>query len=109
MAARGPAALDDFYAAALRLTGHLAADWRDRWRAGALAVAELTGEHLSEIGAQVAGHLGSAGLWRIDAVRQPAGLRHVRAAHHLPGRAGGPDRVALLPGLSSPRQIVSER
>src|SRR5690349_6857696 len=72
VADRGPAALGDFYAAALRLTGDLAADWRDRWRAGALATAELTGEHLTEIGAQVTGHLSSAGLWRIepsDAVR----------------------------------------
>jgi hypothetical protein len=66
VADRGPAALDDFYAAALRLTAVLAADWRDRWHAGALAVAELTGGHLTEIGAQVAGHLGAAGLWRID-------------------------------------------
>lgn len=63
---RGPAALGDFYAAALRLTGDLAADWRDRWRAGALATAELTGEHLTEIGAQVTGHLGAASLWRIE-------------------------------------------
>jgi mannose-6-phosphate isomerase-like protein (cupin superfamily) len=64
--AHGPAALDDFYAAALRLTAGRAADWRDRWHAGALAAAELTGGHLAEIGAQVAGHLGSAGLWRIE-------------------------------------------
>jgi mannose-6-phosphate isomerase-like protein (cupin superfamily) len=71
VAARGPAALEDFYAAALRLTAVLAADWRDRWRAGALAVAELTGGHLTEIGAQVAGHLGSAGLWRIDSSHGP--------------------------------------
>jgi mannose-6-phosphate isomerase-like protein (cupin superfamily) len=66
VADRGPAALGDFYAAALRLTGDLAAGWRDRWRAGALATAELTGEHLTEIGAQVTGHLESAGLWRIE-------------------------------------------
>jgi mannose-6-phosphate isomerase-like protein (cupin superfamily) len=66
VADRGPAALGDFYATALRLTGDLAADWRDRWRTGALATAELTGEHLAEIGAQVTGHLGSAGLWRIE-------------------------------------------
>jgi hypothetical protein len=66
VAARGPAALDDFYAAALRLTAGRAADWRDRWHAGALAAAELTGGHLAEIGARVAGHLGSAGLWRIE-------------------------------------------
>jgi mannose-6-phosphate isomerase-like protein (cupin superfamily) len=66
VADRGPAALGDFYAAALRLTGDLAADWRDRWRAGALATAELTGGHLAEIGAEVAGHLRSASLWRIE-------------------------------------------
>jgi mannose-6-phosphate isomerase-like protein (cupin superfamily) len=66
VAARGPAALDDFYAAALRLTAGRAADWRDRWHAGALAAAELTGGHLAEIGARVAGHLGAAGLWRIE-------------------------------------------
>jgi hypothetical protein len=66
VADRGPAALGDFYAAALRLTGDLATDWRERWRAGALATAELTGEHLTEIDAQVTGHLGAAGLWRIE-------------------------------------------
>ena len=66
VADRGPAALGDFYAAALRLTGDLAADWRDRWRTGALATAELTGEHLTEIGARVTGHLEAAGLWRIE-------------------------------------------
>jgi len=64
--ASGPGALDDFYAAALRLTGHLAGTWRDRWRAGALATAELTGEHLDEISAGVPGHLDTAGLWRIE-------------------------------------------
>jgi len=34
VAHRGPAALGEFYAAALRLTGDRAADWHDRWRAG---------------------------------------------------------------------------
>jgi mannose-6-phosphate isomerase-like protein (cupin superfamily) len=66
VADRGPGALGDFYAAALRLTAGRVADWRDRWRAGALATAELTGGHLAEIGTEVAGHLGSAGLWRIE-------------------------------------------
>ena len=69
----GPAALDDFYAAALRLTAGRAADWQARWRAGALATAALTGEHLGEIGAQVAGHLGSAGLWRTESPDGPRG------------------------------------
>jgi len=62
----GPGALADFYAAALRLAGQRADDWRDRWQAGALATAELTGDHLDEIGAGVAGHLDAAGLWRIE-------------------------------------------
>jgi hypothetical protein len=62
----GPGALHDFYAAALRLAGQRADDWRDRWQAGALATAELTGDHLDEIGAGVAGHLDAAGLWRIE-------------------------------------------
>lgn len=66
VAERGPAGLDDFYAAALRLAGDHAAGWRDRWRAGALAAAELTGAHLDEIGAGVAGHLEKASLWRIE-------------------------------------------
>ena len=72
VAESGPGALDDFYAAALRLAGQRADDWRDRWRAGALATAELTGEHLDEIGAGVAGHLDAASLWRIE---RPAGER----------------------------------
>ena len=62
----GPGALDDFYAASLRLAGQRADDWRDRWQAGALATAELTGDHLDEISAGVAGHLDAAGLWRIE-------------------------------------------
>lgn len=72
MAESGPAALGDFYAAALRLAGGHAAQWRDRWRAGALAAAELTGVHLDEIAGRAAGHLTAAGLWRIE---RPAGER----------------------------------
>lgn len=63
--ASGPGALEDFYAAALKLKAGLAADWRELWRGGALATAELTGVHLEEIGAAVTGHLASASLWRI--------------------------------------------
>ena len=71
--AYGPVALDDFYAAALRLASGRAEDWHARWRAGALATAVLTGDHLAEIGAQVIGHLGSARLWRIDPPDGPRG------------------------------------
>ena len=67
VADHGPAALDDFYAAALRLTAGQVPDWRERWQAGALATAGLTGAHLDEIAAAVPGHLADAGLWRIAA------------------------------------------
>lgn len=72
VADRGPRALEEFYAAALALAGGRAGDWRDRWRDGALATAELTGTHLDEIGARVPGHLQAGGLWRIG---KPAGER----------------------------------
>ena len=91
----GPGALDDFYAAALRLAGQRADDWRDRWQAGALATAELTGDHLDEISAGVAG---APGRGRPVADRAPRGraeLRDVRPAHHLPGRAGRARRLSL--------------
>jgi mannose-6-phosphate isomerase-like protein (cupin superfamily) len=67
----GPGALGDFYAAALRLTTGRAANWKDLWRAGPLATAALTGDHLAEIGGQVVGHLGAAGLWRIEPSEGP--------------------------------------
>jgi mannose-6-phosphate isomerase-like protein (cupin superfamily) len=70
--ARGPAALDSFFAAALRLKAGQVADWRDRWREGALATAARTGVHLDEIAAGVTGHLAEAGLWRIE---RPPGER----------------------------------
>jgi mannose-6-phosphate isomerase-like protein (cupin superfamily) len=67
VADHGPAALDDFYEAALRLTAGQVPDWRERWHAGALATAGLTGEHLDEIAEGIPGHLAHAGVWRIHA------------------------------------------
>ena len=67
VADRGPAALEGFYAQALRLVARRAPDWRERWHAGALGVAGLTGEHLDNIAAEVTGHLASAGVWGIAA------------------------------------------
>src|SRR5262249_13545271 len=49
VAEHGPAALEGFYAQALRLVAGRAPDWRERWQAGARGVAELTGEHLDNI------------------------------------------------------------
>jgi mannose-6-phosphate isomerase-like protein (cupin superfamily) len=73
VAENGPGALEEFYAAALALRGGDADGWRDRWRAGALATAELTGTHLDEIGSRVPGHLAGGGLWRIEAPAGPRG------------------------------------
>ena len=57
VAAAGPAALEDFYAAALRLVNERVPGWRERWRDGALAAAALTGQHLDEIAVLDPGHL----------------------------------------------------
>jgi mannose-6-phosphate isomerase-like protein (cupin superfamily) len=57
VAEHGPAALDEFYAAALRLVSDRVPGWRDRWRAGALGSANLTGEHLDQIAALNTSHL----------------------------------------------------
>jgi hypothetical protein len=67
----GAGALDAFYAAAVKLTAGQAGGWRDRWQAGALATAQLTGGHLDEIGARLPGHLTSASLWRIARPTSP--------------------------------------
>jgi mannose-6-phosphate isomerase-like protein (cupin superfamily) len=44
---RSSGALDEFYAAALRLVGPRLDEWERRWRDGALAAAERTGELLA--------------------------------------------------------------
>ena len=53
----GPLALEAFYAAAVRLVGGRVQEWRERWQAGALATAELTGRQLDRIAAGDAAHL----------------------------------------------------
>src|SRR5215469_14460414 len=72
VAGQGPSALEGFFAAALRLTTERVPGWRERWHAGALATAELTGAHLDEIAAAVPAHLAAAGVWRIPALGQDA-------------------------------------
>jgi mannose-6-phosphate isomerase-like protein (cupin superfamily) len=66
VAAAGPAALDAFFAAAVKLASGHVPDWRNRWREGAMATAAQTGVHLDEIAAGVTGHLAEAGLWRME-------------------------------------------
>jgi mannose-6-phosphate isomerase-like protein (cupin superfamily) len=54
------AALDDFYRAAVRLKHNHLTDWEQRWRDGALAVAQRTGEHLERLRADDISHLSEA-------------------------------------------------
>jgi mannose-6-phosphate isomerase-like protein (cupin superfamily) len=98
----GPAALDDFFAAALRLKAGQVPDWRDRWRAGALAAAERTGAHLEEIAATAPGHLAEAGLWRIDA---PASAAEPGAATRDTRSYGMCGRLTTYPAASASRLL----
>lgn len=61
-AAEGPAALDDFYAAAIRIVRPQLADWRKRWEQGARRLADETGAALDALEAGTAPHLQSAAL-----------------------------------------------
>ncbi|MEU0877162.1 cupin domain-containing protein [Lentzea sp. NPDC005914] len=58
----GEDALDDFYRSAVRLKQGVLDDWEKRWRAGALASAERTGEHLDRLRDGDIGHLGDADI-----------------------------------------------
>lgn len=56
----GTEALWEFYAAALALKRGSLDSWEKRWRSGALASAELTGEHLDRLRSGDIGHLSEA-------------------------------------------------
>ncbi|MFC7729121.1 hypothetical protein [Actinomadura keratinilytica] len=71
------AALDDFYAAAVRLKSDRFDEWERRWRAGALASAERTGGHLAALRAGDLTHLRDAEL------------------HHRPAPAPGDRRLGM--------------
>lgn len=73
VAEQGPATLDAFFAAAMKLVAGRVDGWRERWRAGALAAAQQTEVHLDEIAGGVAGHLTAGGLWRIGRSDGPTG------------------------------------
>jgi mannose-6-phosphate isomerase-like protein (cupin superfamily) len=71
-AGQGPAALEGFFAAAVRLVAARVPQWRDRWQAGALGAAVLTGSHLDQIADGDAAHL-AAGVLR--QIARPSGPR----------------------------------
>lgn len=64
---QGPTALDDFYAAAIRLVQPQLADWRRRWEQGARRLADETGAALDALEAGTAPHLQTAELHQLPA------------------------------------------
>jgi len=73
VAAGGPAALEEFFAAAVRLAAARVPRWRERWRAGAFGAAAATGGQLDKIAAGDAGYLAGGVLRRITAPSGPPG------------------------------------
>jgi mannose-6-phosphate isomerase-like protein (cupin superfamily) len=61
----GPSALDDFYAAAIRIVQPQLADWRRRWEQGARRLADETGAALDALEAGTAPHLQTAELHQL--------------------------------------------
>jgi mannose-6-phosphate isomerase-like protein (cupin superfamily) len=55
-----PKPLLAFHQAAARLVAHKAATWQERWRTGALAAAQRTGDHLRALAAADPAHLAEA-------------------------------------------------
>jgi mannose-6-phosphate isomerase-like protein (cupin superfamily) len=65
--AQGPSALEDFYAAAIRIVQPQLADWRRRWEQGARRLADETGAALDALDAGTAPHLETAELHQLPA------------------------------------------
>ncbi|HEU4324289.1 MAG TPA: cupin domain-containing protein [Roseiflexaceae bacterium] len=63
----GAAALDAFYAAALRLLQPRLDAWRTRWQDGPLAAARATGEQIAALGHGDTGHLHGGRLYELPA------------------------------------------
>ena len=87
----GPEGIAEFFAAAVRLVAGRVPQWRERWQAGALGAAALTGRHLDRIAAGDAAHLG-AGV-----------LRQSRPGGHGPRRYG---MCGLLTGYDPATAVI---
>jgi mannose-6-phosphate isomerase-like protein (cupin superfamily) len=68
----GPAALEEFFAAAVRLVAGRVPEWRERWQAGAAGAAAATGRQLGRLAGGDAGGLAGGVVRRIE---RPAGPR----------------------------------
>ncbi|MCH6160416.1 cupin domain-containing protein [Streptomyces marispadix] len=78
--------LHAFHAAAARLAGPRVAAWQRRWRAGALAAAELTGQHLVALSSGDASHLSTARVRSSGPTRRGGyGMCGRRDEYELPG------------------------
>jgi mannose-6-phosphate isomerase-like protein (cupin superfamily) len=97
VAESGPSALDEFFAAALRLVSARLPHWRDVWRAGPLEVATLTGRQLDQLAAGQTGHLAAGRLWRIG---RPAGPRSYGMCGMLTRYDTAAAGDGRLPGIS---------
>lgn len=84
------AALDKFYRAALRLKQDRLADWEQRWRDGALAAAERTGEQLARLRAGDIGHLAEADIRTLPPVDSQRFGMCGRLDVHLPADGVSP-------------------
>ncbi|HLT11074.1 MAG TPA: cupin domain-containing protein [Micromonosporaceae bacterium] len=69
--ADGPVALHELYAAAASLVAGRVAEWKQRWRAGALAQAEATGAQLEALAAGRCDHLAQSTVRRAESVPPP--------------------------------------
>lgn len=75
-----------FHEAAVRLVGPKLAAWEPRWRAGALAAAQRTGDHLAALAAGDPAHLAQARVRAAGPTRQGGyGMCGRRDEYELPG------------------------
>jgi mannose-6-phosphate isomerase-like protein (cupin superfamily) len=77
------APLHDFHRAAVALVGPKLDEWVPRWRTGALAAAELTGEHLSALANGDASHLALSGVRVTTPVRDGYGMCGRRSEYEI--------------------------
>lgn len=77
--AEGPSALDDFFAAAIRIVRPQLADWRARWEQGARRLADQTGAALDALEGGTAPHLRDAELHHLPTPTEAG--RHGMCGH----------------------------
>lgn len=78
--------LREFHRAAAALVAPKVADWVPKWRAGALAAAELTGEHLKALANGDASHLAASGVREATpSKRDGYGMCGRREEYEIPG------------------------